>query len=103
MSDPDQRLAALFAADDPPANDPSFTIAVMEKVEQRRFWTAMASLTAATFVLGLLCWAIAPALAPAIVWASTFNPATTMQVVAALAMAAFLWSWASDRLQLAPS
>ena len=38
MSDADDRLKALFAADAPPARDPAFVLEVAHRMQQRRLW-----------------------------------------------------------------
>lgn len=64
MTEADARLRALFAQDEPPARDPAFSTAVMEKVARRRFAVDIARLAGATALGGLVLWAVWPALAP---------------------------------------
>jgi NO-binding membrane sensor protein with MHYT domain len=98
MSDADALLADLWAQDDSPAQDPAFVIAVMQKVERERFRLDMAWLVIGCFAAGLVFWAFAPLLDAAIRLAGPLTqPAVLAPVAAALAMAAFLWSWTSER------
>ena len=82
MTDTDDRLRALFAADEPPARDPAFSAAVMEAVMRRRFLLDMALLAGATAVGALVLWALWPAIQPWLVEMS----AGLAPVAAALAL-----------------
>ena len=62
MTDADDRLKALFAADAPPARDPAFTAAVMGEIARRRFLVDMAMLAGVSLLGGLALWSIWPAL-----------------------------------------
>ena len=64
MTQDDVRLKDLFAQDEPPARDPAFSTAVMEKVARRRFVVDVARLSGATALGGLVLWALWPALTP---------------------------------------
>lgn len=64
MTDADDRLKALFAADAPPARDPVFSAAVMAEVARRRFLGDVALLTSATLAGGAVLWAVWPSLSP---------------------------------------
>jgi len=59
MSDADDRLKALFAADAPPARDPAFVLEVAHRMQQRRLWLEL---------IGRVPWVIA---ASAILWVMT--------------------------------
>jgi hypothetical protein len=59
MSDADDRLKALFAADAPPARDPVFTLDVVRRMQRRRLWLEL---------IGRVPWVIA---ASAILWVTT--------------------------------
>jgi hypothetical protein len=66
MTDADDRLKALFAADEPPARDPQFSAAVMAEVARRQFvWDVGVLSVAAGAVAGVL-WASWPTVAPAL-------------------------------------
>jgi hypothetical protein len=61
---PEDRLAAAFAADLPPARDPAFTLAVMEAVARRRLWLSLFALVPTVLMSGVLLWALTPYLEP---------------------------------------
>jgi hypothetical protein len=62
--DADARLAALFAADQPPARDVAFQAEVLEAVARRRFLADLLLLSTATTITGAGLWLIWPAMAP---------------------------------------
>lgn len=64
MTDDDARLAAFFAASDPPARDPAFSAQVMEAVARARFHQDMVRLALFSIVGGAVFWAVWPSLAP---------------------------------------
>lgn len=61
MSD-DSRLQALWALDEPPARDPAFEFAVMERVLRRRLWIDMAALAPIIAGAGVVLWSLMPLL-----------------------------------------
>jgi hypothetical protein len=67
MTTPDDRLAALFAADLPPARDPAFQAEVLAGLARRRFAIELCWLTAAcalgAVALGVLWPTLSPTLA----------------------------------------
>jgi hypothetical protein len=63
----DDRLKALFAYDEPPARDPAFSSAVMEKLMRRRFLADVAMLSGVSALGGTALWALWPSLQPAVV------------------------------------
>ena len=72
----DDRLKALFAADEPPPRDPAFSAAVMETLVRRRFQEDVLVLSGATAVGGVSLWALWPTLQPVLVTLSQgFAPA----------------------------
>lgn len=87
MTDADDRLRALFAADAPPARDPAFSAEVMAAVARRRLLADLAGLAVAALVGGLVIWALWPLLGPAIAAAS----AGLAPVAAAGALALLVW------------
>ncbi|MEW5686941.1 MAG: hypothetical protein AB1942_18640 [Pseudomonadota bacterium] len=87
MTKADDRLAALFAEDAPPARDPAFTAEVMAAVARRRLWSDLAGLAVAALIGGLVIWALWPLLGPAIVAAS----AGLAPIAAALTVALLAW------------
>lgn len=67
MTQADETLKALFALDEPPARDPAFSTAVMEKVMRRRFQEDVVLLSAVSLAGGGALWAVWPTLQPALV------------------------------------
>jgi len=51
--DAETKLAAAWAAEAPPAHDPNFTLAVMERVERRRMWRQLLDLAPLVVVAGV--------------------------------------------------
>lgn len=64
MTRPDDRLAALFAADLPPVRDPSFQAEVLAGLARRRFMVELAWLTAACALGAVALGALWPVLSP---------------------------------------
>ena len=88
MDKADQRLKALFAADEPPARDAAFSAAVIERLLRRRFQQDVALLIGATLAGGGVLWAAWPALQPALVAVSQgLAPAIAILALAACAAA----------------
>jgi hypothetical protein len=84
MTQADDRLKALFAQDEPAAQDPAFSAAVMERLMRRRFQEDMALLGVASVAGGGVLWAVWPSLQEALTSISQGLGAT----VVALAVAA---------------
>ena len=61
---PDQRLKAAFAFDEPPARDYAFTAGVMQRVALRRLWLKLLLLVPPTLAAMAVLWAVAPQLEP---------------------------------------
>jgi drug/metabolite transporter (DMT)-like permease len=59
---PEQKLAALFAAEAPPRRDYAFQIAVAERIARRRAWLTVAALLPWMVVSGIVLWALHPVL-----------------------------------------
>jgi hypothetical protein len=68
----DVKLAALLAADMPPASDPRFVVAVMARIEQRRFRRELAM----TAGLAVCAMALLALLAPSLeaTWRDSLAP-----------------------------
>lgn len=64
MADMDDALKAQWAAD-VPASDPRFVLAVMTRIEQRRFRREMAMTAGLTVCAAALLWYLAPMLVSA--------------------------------------
>ena len=56
----DGRLASLWALDEPPAQDPAFVLATLERLARRRFRIKVARLVPLLVATMAVCWAIAP-------------------------------------------
>jgi hypothetical protein len=66
MTQAEDRLKGLFAQGQPPARDPVFATAVMERVMRRRFQEDVALLCVVSLVAGAAFWLVWPALQPAL-------------------------------------
>lgn len=63
MSNAEQKLAQLFAADvPPPASGRAFAFAVLERIERRRMWAETIELVPFVFGAAFLLWVVAPAI-----------------------------------------
>ena len=56
----DDSLAALWALDQPPAQDPAFVLAVLDRLARRRFRIRVVRLVPPLVATIAVCWAIAP-------------------------------------------
>jgi hypothetical protein len=56
----DSRLAALWAFDEPPAQDPAFVLATLDRLARQRFRIKVAWLLPLFVATMAVCWAIAP-------------------------------------------
>jgi hypothetical protein len=56
----DSRLAALWELDEPPAQDPAFVLATLDRLERRRFRMKVARLLPLFVATMAVCWAITP-------------------------------------------
>jgi len=87
MTQADDRLKALFAADEPPARDPVFSMAVMERLVRRRFQEDVAVLCGVSLAGGAVLWPLWPVLQPMLVTLSQgFAPALGAVALAACAV-----------------
>lgn len=59
---PEQKLAALFAAEAPPARDYVFQAAVAKRIALRRAWLTVAALFPWAIAATALLWALGPML-----------------------------------------
>jgi hypothetical protein len=67
MIDPEARLKALWALDEPPARDPIFEEALAARIERRRLWQTVVELWAVAFAVLVGGWAAWPFVAAALV------------------------------------
>src|SRR6201996_2022090 len=67
MTQADDRLKALFAQDEPPARDVTFSHAVMEQVMRQRFREDVALLSGVSVIGAGVMWLVWPTLQPALV------------------------------------
>jgi hypothetical protein len=85
----DDRLKALFAQDEPPARDPAFSAAVMEKMVRRRWLQDLGLLAGVSAVGGTALWGFWPLVQPALTTVSgQLAPTAVALVVAVSALAA---------------
>jgi hypothetical protein len=83
MRDADLALKALLEVDEPPARDPAFSLAVMERIERRRFWMEVAMGAPVALAVLVALWALSPLLTEAAVqWIGPFAQGVLMPVLA---------------------
>jgi hypothetical protein len=89
---PEQKLAALFAAEAPPSRDYVFQAAVAQRIAARRAWLTVAALLPWAIAGAAVLWALAP-MAGGLVraFATIVPPLGAGLTVAAVAGAAALW------------
>jgi hypothetical protein len=94
MSEADMRLKALLAVDEPPARDPVFALAVMERIERRRFWTELLLGAPVALAACMALWALSPFLTEmAVQWIGPFAQGLLMPVLAlVLTLAGFAFA-----------
>lgn len=62
MVDADLELKALLQVEEPPARDPAFALAVMERIERRRFRAELLMGAPMALAACLALWALSPLL-----------------------------------------
>lgn len=94
MSDADLKLKALLAVEEPPARDPAFALAVMEKIERRRFWVELLMGAPVALAACVALWALSPILTQvAVEWIGPFAQQAVVPVLAVvLTLAALAFS-----------
>jgi hypothetical protein len=98
MSHPDARLAALWAADEPPATDAQFVIAVMARAARRRLQYELLGLAPLAIAAAAILWAAGPWLAAAASDAALAVGASALSgALGALILAAWLWTCVHGR------
>ena len=89
---PEQKLAALFAADAPPARDYAFEADVAERIARRRAWLTLVALTPWALIVGIVRWALQPVLAGlSVELAVLIQPLALVLGASAVAVAVGLW------------
>ncbi|MDQ8029100.1 MAG: hypothetical protein REJ23_10255 [Brevundimonas sp.] len=89
---PEQKLAALFAAEAPPRRDYAFEVRVAERVARRRAWLAVAAMLPWLVVSGIVLWALNPLLQTlARNLALLITPVAFVAVLGAAAAGGGLW------------
>ncbi len=101
MTDPDTRLAALWAEDAPPERDPVFVVAVMERAARRRMAFEVAGLFPGALAATALLWAAGPLVmrGARVVLPILASPALAV-TAGGLTLAATLWLWLGDRWEV---
>jgi hypothetical protein len=61
---PERKMAALFAAEVPPARDIVFSVEVARRIARRRAWTRVAAMIPWAIAAAALLWGSQPVLAP---------------------------------------
>ena len=93
---PERKLAALFAAEAPPARDFAFQAAVARRIAARRAWMTVVALLPWTIAATALLWALSPVVAPLAESLAVAAQPTAMVLVTALA-AGLAARWLSRR------
>jgi hypothetical protein len=88
-----ERMAALLAAEAPAGRDCAFQLAVMEKIERRRFRRGLILNVALTVAATVLLALVMPALDLSGATAPLSQLASNTPVMAALLAAAFAWHY----------
>ena len=90
--DAEAKLAALWNEANPPARDPAFALAVMERVERRRMWLQLLERVPLVSVVGVLAWAFAPAVETVVVAGSEdLGQIASTGVAVALSLLTGVW------------
>lgn len=89
---PEQKLAALFAAEAPPARDYAFQAAVAQRIAKRRAWMTVGALVPWAIAGAALLWGLNPVVAPlAQSLEAMIEPSALVLAGAAAAAVAALW------------
>lgn len=101
MTQADDRLKALFALDEPQAQDLVFSAAVMEQVMRQRLREEVALLCAVSVVAAGVMWLIWPTLQPAVIALSHWLAPALGAIVVAFCAAMILGARPTAALGLA--
>ncbi|MDO9078186.1 MAG: hypothetical protein Q7U72_12150 [Brevundimonas sp.] len=89
---PEQKLAALFAAEAPPARDYGFEARMAQAIALRRAWMTVAALVPWVVAAVAVLWALIPVVGPmSESLGAALQPAAAMLAGAAVTAAAALW------------
>lgn len=89
---PEQKLAALFAAETPPARDYGFEARMAQAIALRRAWMTVAALAPWAVSAAVVLWALVPVAGPiADSLGTALQPAAAILAVAATTGVAGLW------------
>jgi hypothetical protein len=89
---PEQKLAALFAAEAPPARDHAFQARMAQAIALRRAWMTVAALVPWAVAAVAVLWALIPVVGPMSDSLGTaLQPAAAMLAGAAVTAVAALW------------
>ncbi len=89
---PEQKLAALFAAEAPPARDYAFQASMAEAIALRRAWMTVAALVPWAVAAVAVLWALIPVVGPMRdSLGAALQPAAAMLAGAAVTAVAALW------------
>lgn len=89
---PEQKLAALFAAEAPPARDYVFQAEVARRIAARRAWMTVLALAPWAIAAIAVLWALAPIVQPLAEGLAAALESTAMTLaVAAVSVASAVW------------
>jgi len=89
---PEQKLAALFAAEAPPARDYAFQARMAQAIALRRAWMTVAALVPWAVAAVAVLWALVPVVGPMREsLGAALQPAAAMLAGAAVTAVAALW------------
>lgn len=89
---PEQKLAALFAAETPPARDYAFQTRMAQAIALRRAWMTVAALVPWSVAAIAILWALVPVVGPVREsLGAALQPAAAMLAGAAVTAVAALW------------
>jgi len=95
---PEQKLAALFAAEAPPRRDYAFEVEVAGRIARRRAWMTVAALLPWAVVAGLVLWVLHPLL-ETVAWELVRLIQPVAFILAGAAVAGSVGLWLTDALQ----
>ncbi|RZJ29398.1 MAG: hypothetical protein EON85_07040 [Brevundimonas sp.] len=89
---PEQKLAALFAAEAPPRRDYAFEADVAERVARRRAWLTVAAMLPWLVVSAIVLWALRPVIETlSVELALVMSPVAFIALIGGASIASVLW------------